>query len=250
MFKDKIKVSAVSYLNSKPFIYGLENSSLGDELDLCLDIPSETARKLLNNEVDLGLVPVAIIPLLKNASIISDFCIGSHGPVKTVSIFSNSPIFDINHLILDYQSRTSVLLARILLDKYWKIQPKVTTAKHEFLDEIKNQTAGLIIGDRTIGLENRFPYIYDLSEAWYNFTQLPFVFAAWVSNCAMEDNFVKKFNNALHFGLENIEIVAKENQPFYKDFNVLEYYKKYISYDLNADKRKGMGLFLDHIRNL
>ena len=250
MLKEKINISVVSYLNSKPFLFGLENSVLKNQLNISLDVPSETARKLLNKEVDLGLVPVAIIPQIENSSIISDYCIGAIGPVKTVSLFSNQPISEINHVILDYQSRTSVLLARILLDKYWKIQPKITYAKDEFLNEINGQTAGLIIGDRTIGLENKFPFIYDLSEAWYNYTKLPFVFAAWVSNSPLEDNFIKKFNAALSFGIENVKTVANQNQASYSNFDVLEYYQKYISYDLNADKRKGLDLFWELIKNL
>ena len=97
-----IKVAAVSYLNTKPLLYGLIKSGLQDEIDLQLNIPSECASKLVAGEVDMGLVPVAIIPEIKGARIISDFCIGTVGTVKTVCIFSQCPIEEIEHLYLDY----------------------------------------------------------------------------------------------------------------------------------------------------
>ena len=57
-----IRISAVSYLNTIPFIYGLKQSELIDNIDLRLDYPSVCADKLINNEVDLALVPVVVIP--------------------------------------------------------------------------------------------------------------------------------------------------------------------------------------------
>ena len=82
--KQPLKISAVSYLNTKPFLYGLFQSGMEDSIDLSLDIPSECARKLVAGEVDLGLIPVAVIPQLKTPHIISDYCIGTEGAVKTV----------------------------------------------------------------------------------------------------------------------------------------------------------------------
>ena len=160
----KIKISAVSYLNSKPFLYGLFRNDFDKTFSLALDYPSECARKLINHEVDLGLVPVAVIPEIENAQIISDFCIGADGPVKTVCIYAELPIEEIKEIYLDYQSRTSVQLLKILLKKYWMLSPKLIDTPKDYINKIKQNTAALVIGDRTIGLEQRFPYVYDLSE--------------------------------------------------------------------------------------
>ena len=113
----KYKVSAVSYLNTIPFIYGLKNSPIFDQIELSLDYPALCADKLLNNQVDIGLIPVATIPKIKNAQIISDYCIGSDGKVDTVCLYSNVPILEIESIALDYQSRTSIELLKLLLNE-------------------------------------------------------------------------------------------------------------------------------------
>jgi chorismate dehydratase len=110
-----LKISVVSYLNTIPFIYGLEQSGLAKKLDISLDIPSACADKLLTNKVDIGLVPIVVLKQIQNAYIISDFCIGADGAVDTVCLFSDVPINEIESIFLDYQSKTSVELLKILL---------------------------------------------------------------------------------------------------------------------------------------
>ncbi len=100
----KVKVSAVSYLNTKPFIYGIQHSSLMDQIDLALDIPSVCAQKLIDGKADLGLVPVAILPLLKEYHIISDYCIGAVKPVTSVMLFSKVPVEEVMQVML-YRSK-------------------------------------------------------------------------------------------------------------------------------------------------
>lgn len=245
--KTPIKISAVSYLNTKPFLYGLFQSEIENEIDLSLEIPSECARKLVTGEIDLGLVPVAIIPELKTPYIISDFCIGTEGAVKTVCIYANCPIEEIRHLYLDYQSRTSVALTRYLISNYWKINPKLINAKAGFEDQIKEKTAALIIGDRTIGLEGKYTHVYDLGEIWKKYTNLPFVFAAWVSNKPLSKPFLERFNKALSLGIQKRSQVAQLFQSSYLDFNVHDYYHKYIDYQLTEEKQQALKLFLEYI---
>ncbi len=245
MSTDSIKISAVSYLNTKPFLYGLSSGNLISEIDLQLDIPSECARKLISAEVELGLVPVATIPFIKNAALVSDFCIGAIGEVKTVCIFSEKPIEKLKSIFLDYQSRSSVLLTKILFEKYYKQDIHFLQAEPDYILNIKSETGGLVIGDRAIELEEKFPYVYDLSEAWYNMTALPFVFAAWVSNKALNPDFVNRFNQALKSGISNIEKVAEIYQPGYKNFSVHDYFSKYLSYSFDEEKKKGLELFLN-----
>ena len=115
----KYKVSAVSYLNTVPFIHGLKQSELIHNIDLQLDYPSICADKLINGTVDFALVPVVVIPKLQ-AHIISDYCIGADGVVDSVCLYSDVPITEIESIGLDYQSRTSVELLRLLLTEYWQ----------------------------------------------------------------------------------------------------------------------------------
>jgi len=245
--KPPIKISAVSYLNTKPFLYGLFQSELEDSIDLSLDMPSECARKLISGEVDLGLIPVAVIPQIKTPHIISDFCIGTEGAVKTVCIYSNCPIEEMTHLYLDYQSRTSVALTRYLIANYWKINPQFINAKAGFEDQIKGTTGALIIGDRTIDMAVSYPYVYDLGEIWKKHTRLPFVFAAWVSNVELPPSFLAAFQEALKVGIEKRHQVAQLFQSSYLNFSVHDYYHKYIDYELTQEKRQALNLFLNYI---
>ena len=128
----KINISAVSYLNTKPFLYGLFQTGIDKEINLSLDIPSLCAQKLENGEVDLGLIPVAAIPNLAEAHIISDFCIGTLGPVKTVCIYAQVPIENLTHLYLDYQSRTSVALVQYLIKKLLEVILRIHSCQHWF----------------------------------------------------------------------------------------------------------------------
>lgn len=237
-------------MNTKPFLYGIFKNKMEEEIDLQLDIPSVCAQKLQNGAVDLGLVPVAVIPELKDPIIISNYCIGTVGAVKTVSIFSQCPILEMTHLYLDYQSRTSVELAKILLKQYWKTSPVLLTAEPGFEEKIEFTRGALIIGDRTIGLEKKHRYIYDLGEAWMNFSGLPFVFAAWVSNRVLPQDFIERFNAALKRGLDEIpQLTYLLPQPN-ADFDLKHYFQQHISYQLDEPKKKALALFLEmlHIK--
>ena len=240
-----IKVSAVSYLNTKPFLHGLENTSVKNKIKLSIDIPSLCAQKLLNDEVDIGLVPIAIIPQLKNPQIVSPFCIGANGKVKTVCLFSNVPIEEINTIYLDYQSRTSVLLVQILMREYWKKEVTFLPAFEGYENALKNNIAAVIIGDRAIATLGKYRYEYDLADAWKQHTGLPFVFAAWVSNKEIDQGFLDDFNAALQIGLSNRNKILHQysdfNSPF---FNVKDYWNNNIQFNLDIDKKQALELFL------
>lgn len=243
------RVSAVSYLNTKPFLYGLFQSGMDQQLSLSLDIPSECARKLIEGEVDLGLVPVAIIPQLgATAQVISDYCIGTLGAVKTVCLYSQVPIEEVTELYLDYHSRTSAALTRYLLQDYWGIQPRLLPAQPGYERRLKGSTAGLIIGDRTIGLDNQYVYQYDLGEIWRAHTGLPFVFAAWVSRKPLPAAFMESFNRSLGQGVQQRHQVAQLFESSHPNFSVHEYYHRYIDYDLTPQKRQALTLFLEQVR--
>src|SRR6201996_7241231 len=118
---NKIKISAVSYTNTKPFIHGLQhNPDIMHKIELSLDNPTDCAQKLIDDVVDIGLIPVAAILSLKEWQIVSDYCIGAVGAVNSVFIFSNCDVKDIRTLQLDPQSRSSNNLAKVLLKNYWK----------------------------------------------------------------------------------------------------------------------------------
>ena len=243
-----LKISAVSYLNTVPFIYGLKQSKLIDTIDLQLDYPSICADKLINGDVDLALVPVVVIPKLQDLQIISDYCIGANGGVGTVCLYSDVPITEIESIALDYQSRTSVKLLKILLKEYWELNPELKNTEVGFEDSIKGKNAALVIGDRAFALNTKHKFIYDLSAIWKEMTGLPFVFASWVTNTKLPQGFITTFNKAIEKGLSDIDkalILESANYPNCK--NPKDYLNNKISYHLDSEKKKAMELFLSKI---
>ena len=245
----KIKVSAVSYLNTKPFLLGLEKTGLINQIDLSLDIPSQTAQKLQEKSVELALVPVAVLPFLENYEIVTDYCIGTTGKVRTVALYSACPLSEIKTVLLDYHSRTSVQLVQFLFREYWRQEVVFVAAKESFEHDISGTTAGLIIGDRTIKWEKKLPYAYDLGEMWVKHTGLPFVFAAWVATRPLSSLFLQQLNEAFGIGMSNMdEVVALHENVYDASFDLKYYLTKNISFDLDEEKRKGLDLFLTYIR--
>ena len=239
----KIRVGAVSYLNTRPLLYGIRHHKVLQQIELIEDYPAKIAHLLIEDKIDVGLIPVATIPRLKEHHIITDYCIGADGPVASVCIFSEVPIEEVKNVYLDYQSKTSVNLARILLKEHWKKEVELIEARGEdFRAKIKGTTAGVIIGDRALEQRTRSKYIYDLGEAWMKHTGLSFVFATWIANKKLPQQFIDDFNEANAFGLQHINEVINETGSSY--FDLKKYYTNYISYDLNNEKRKGMKLFL------
>lgn len=243
----KIRVAAVSYLNTKPLIYGFENGDMAEKIELIFDYPAKIAEMLQDGTADIGLIPVAAIPKLKEYYIISAFCIGASRPVASVCLFSDVPLNEITKILLDYQSRTSAALLKILFKDYWHLNPVLTGTEEGFQEHIKGTTAGLIIGDRALKQRKRSKYIYDLAEAWQQMTGLPFLFAAWVANKKLPETFIHAFNETTGKGLDHIpEIVSKNNFP---DYDLLEYYTKNIDYRLDKDKQTALDIFLAKIKN-
>jgi chorismate dehydratase len=250
-----VKISIVNYTNTLPFKWALKKSELLKEIDLQEDIPSICAQKLQFKQVDIALVPVALLAELDQYEIVSDYCIGADGIVDSVKLYSNVPFDQIEIITLDYQSRSSIALTKILCEHYWRIQPKFENAKPGFESHLQGKNANVVIGDRTFDLnaclperQGKFKYEYDLAETWKAMTGLPFVFAAWVSTEKIDEGFIKKFNAVLKEGIENIAVSVNESSELkISKEKALDYLTKKISYDLDEQKRKGMDLFLRYL---
>ncbi len=236
----------MSYLNTKPLVYGFEKGMMQGEITISYDYPSKLEEQLKNKEIDIALLPVAAIPGIENAKVITQVCIGASKPVASVCLFSEVPLQEITHIYLDYQSRTSVELLKILLKEFYKITPVLLPATPGYIVAISGTTAGLVIGDRAFALRKKFAHIYDLAEAWQQDTGLPFLFAAWVSNIELPEIFLHNFEEATSFGLSHLPAIAAEKAI--PDYNLMKYYTENIDYELNAGKKEGMRLFLEKIK--
>lgn len=247
----RIKISIVNYFNTLPFRYGLKKSALINQIDLQEDIPSICAQKLKFKQVEIGLVPVALLPELDNYKIITDYCIGANGKVDSVKLYSEVPLNEIKTVTLDYQSRSSIMLTQVLNKFFWKQNFVYKDAKPGYEQNIKGSDAAVVIGDRTFGLNGKFKYEFDLAEEWKKMTGLPFVFAAWVATSEVNEKFIEEFNSALAFGIINTTEAIKESAKKYPlNFDAVDYLKNKISFDLDARKKEALELFLKHMGQL
>jgi len=240
---NKIRVSAVSYTNTYPFLNGIRKSKVMEQIDLSVDYPSACAQKVIDDQADIGIIPTAALLSLPEYYINTDFCIGTEGAVDSVFIFANNPIEEVRTLRLDKQSRTSNGLARILIKNYWKQEVELVT------DESVEPDAYVLIGDRTFGKKNAVPYVYDLGKEWFNFTGLPFAFALWVSNKKLPTTFVEQFNEALAYGVEHAtDVIA--GLPEFEGFDYTKYLTQHLNSHLTDKKREAVQLYLRYLKEL
>lgn len=245
----KYTISVVSYLNSLPFIYGIENylENLQD-FNLISDIPSVSAKKIKDNKFDIGLVPIAILPSLTNYKRVSDYCIGTEGVVDSVLLLSNSEIKDVKSIILDYHSRTSVNLVKILAQNYWKINPEYIAGTENFEDNIPENSAALIIGDRAFIYRNKYKYSYDLATEWKKLTGLPFVFAVWVALKSINGSIIENINKAFNKAFKNTNNISLPANSVLNKEQFTDYITNKISYNISLEKQKAIELYLKFIK--
>lgn len=247
------KVSAVSYANTLPFVFGLRHAPERPEIELSLDTPAECAMRLKDKEVDIGLVPVAALPTLEYYEIIPGYCLGADGPVRSVMLFSSVPAEKIRKIYFDPQSRTSNNLVRILARDYWHISPVWEMAPDDknYLSA-EEGAARVLIGDKAFFAESFYPWHYDLAAVWKQYTSLPFVFAVWTANTPVNLLFVQKFNAALHYGIMHIpEAAASIHDPkLHAAKNLENYLINNLSYFLDNAKMAAIKMFLEMLGTL
>ncbi|HNV95289.1 MAG TPA: menaquinone biosynthesis protein [Bacteroidales bacterium] len=236
-------ITAVSYINTYPFIYGLEKSGILplSEFELNKVYPSLCAKAFIQKSSDVVLMPSGTIENFNDSIIIKGYCIGAVNEVKSVLLLSNCPIDKVDKVLLDYQSTTSVKLLKILFHHHWEKNVHYISSSEGYENNINGTTAGLIIGDRAMKLSNQFPYVYDLAAEWLSFTQLPFVFAYWTKTKNISEKWLSLFNQALNWGL--IHKLECLNYFSCNDKNLLAYLDQNISYDFDKYKIEGLKLF-------
>lgn len=248
MEQNRLQIAAVSYLNTIPFIYGLRNYEPAIGIfDLNLMPPAACADAFRNGEADIALVPVGAMTTDDLDNLCCNWCLGADEPVETVLLLSEKPIKELPVIYLDTESRTSVLLIRILAKHHWKISPEFLP-----LSDLKGNDPGegegvLLIGDKTFNLGNRYRFRTDLAEEWQKMTGLPAVFACWLTKPAVADSYKQLFDNALSWGVQNIDNaildLGKELLPFDK---AKRYLTRCISYKLDEMKREALRRFFEY----
>ncbi|MDR1671087.1 MAG: menaquinone biosynthesis protein [Alistipes sp.] len=246
MTRPVISVAAVSYLNTIPFLYGLRHS---EELSasLLLSPPSGCTVAFDERRADIALIPVAGLKFLKDNDfdIVTSWCIGADGPVRTVVLTSNEPLKNITRVWLDSHSNTSVALARYLAARHWKISPQwLDLQDYSAIDAPQKGDAFVLIGDKVFDYEGRFKQTWDLAEEWRKYEKLPFVFAVWVARKSVAAETLGALESALTFGVERVYEAILESDYADRPY-AYEYLTRNIDYFFDEQKRKGLQRFWD-----
>ncbi|HEX2679641.1 MAG TPA: CofH family radical SAM protein, partial [Polyangiales bacterium] len=180
----RLRVVGVSFLNAQPLLHGLLGGMAEDRMQVELAEPAELARKLFEDEADVGLSPVVPLATHGGLEIVPGAAIGCDGPVLSVKIVGDKPIEEAEEILLDSASRTSVVLARLIVRHLRKGRPEpkyCARPAREIVETVGGSTLGLLIGDIALETRGKFKYELDLGQAWKDLTGLPFVFAVWAA---------------------------------------------------------------------
>ncbi len=207
-----LRVGAVSYLNTRPLIYGLHERLRGIG-SLSLNLPSRLADELAAGSLDVALIPSIeyFRGTWRGYRIVSDAAIACRGPVWSVRLLSRVPVQQIGTLALDVGSRTSAALVQLLMQRVYGVTPRTVPLALEQLPETVDADAVLLIGDRAMHPPARIYHeIIDLGQWWNQLTGLPFVFAMWVArrdiDCASLEQILGQCRDQ---GLHHIDAIAR-----------------------------------------
>lgn len=240
-----LKIGAVSYLNTKPLVHTLQTQN--QDFQLSFELPSRLADQLKAGKLDIALIPT--IELLRSGDykVVSDACIACRGPVRSVKLLSKVPFDRISVLAMDVGSRTSIALAKILLQKRFGIEPIEMGLPISSDWRTQSADAVLIIGDRAMNPEIApFQFAWDLGEQWYLETGLPFVFAVWAAHRDLETKAVGDcLNQARDDGVLSIEQISQTESGNYQisPAECLTYLSKNLHFTLGTQERKGLELY-------
>lgn len=211
--KEKIRIGAVSYLNTKPLVYDLE--ALAPQAELILDYPSRLADQMARGELDVALIPVIEYFRAGAYSLVPNIAIASQGPVLSVTLFSRVPWPQIRRLAMDEGSRTSAALAQVLMRKKYGVAPEVCPLPLDQNAENVDADAVLLIGDRAMhACLPGFRHAFDLGQEWHDWTGLPFVYAAWAVRPGVDlGSVLDAFHEAKRRGIENAGAIAAREAP-------------------------------------
>lgn len=241
------RVGAVSFLNAKPIVYGLEMGGAEESVDLQFHLPAVCTELLLQDQLDVAIIPSIQYTLSESLYLVPDISISSYGPVASVLLYCKKDISDVKTIAVDERSRTSVALLKILCSEFYMIQPEFVVSEPDVATMLETNDAGLVIGDRALYNSDKYHEIRDLASDWRELTTLPFVFAVMAGfEDAVSPDRVHMLWESLSQGLNNIrKIAANHPGPCVQNFAELNerYLSENINFRLGKTELDGLKLF-------
>jgi chorismate dehydratase len=175
----RLRISAISYLNTAPLMWDFEHGDAGQNFDISYTLPSQCAAQLAAGTADIGIIPSAAYTAIPNLVVLPGVAIASKRPVRSILLVSKLPLQKIKTVGLDTSSLTSVALTRVLFQKWWGGGRQFVSKDPDLEEMLRECDAGLLIGDPALQVDRSRYVTFDLAEEWIRFTGKPFVFAFW-----------------------------------------------------------------------
>jgi len=237
-----IRIGAVSFLNTRPLVQGLQT---GSDYTLATDIPSVLAEKLRLGEIDVGLIPIVEYLRGVGDSLLPGICIASDGPVRTVKLFSRVHPSELSDVAVDSGSRSSVALLRILLAERFDVTPDFHIHRPDLAAMLQRHQAALLVGDVAF-TDTGAPFVWDLGQAWKELTNLPFVYAVWTLRDGVDAARVGHWlGQAKEQGLQQLEAIAHAatGTAGLDAASILRYFRESLRYTLGERELRGVEAF-------
>src|SRR5579884_4055353 len=213
-----LRISAISFLNTAPLMWGFENGEsaarLRQQFDISYTVPSRCAEQLKEGSADIGIIPVAAYTTIPDLVIVPDVAIACKNKVRSILLISKAPLDKIRSVATDDSSRTSAALVEIYLRKFVGINPGFSRQKPALHEMLQWHDAALLIGDPALQAQPKSYYVYDMAEEWRRWTGRSFVFAFWaVRKAALQERGTEPtiahvFQQSRDNGLKHIPEIA------------------------------------------
>lgn len=257
----RLRVSAISYLNTAPLMWDFEHTArsaeLREEFEVKYTIPSRCAQMLADGSADIGIIPVAAYAAIPGLRIMPDVAIASRNAVGSILLVSHFPLQKIRSVALDSSSRSSAALIQILFAKYWQRQVQFASAEPDIETMLARHDAALLIGDPALQVDRSQYETWDLGEQWRGFTSKSFVYAFWAmrKGAAADADLARVaaiFNHSRDAGLEHLDTIAAEWVPRLKlsRETITSYLSQNIHYYLDEECIAGLELFFRYAAEL
>ncbi len=233
----QFRIGSVQYLNAVPLTRGIEDRVI-------FATPAELAEMLRRDELDAALVSTVEVLLTDRYDILDGVAIASLGEVYSVLLAHRRPLADLKEIYCHTASLSGLYLLKVLLaerglkPEFQPLPDPQKAAQHD---------AVLLIGDPAIDFQ-RAPHeheIFDLGAAWFELTNLPFVFAVWALRRGVENSGLRRtLRGAKMFGMETLDSIVRDRTEYDYDFRK-DYFDWHIHYQLGEDGKRAIAKFAE-----